>query len=69
MRMTTEPGDYVSMATRLRRRVLQNLAQFRWRTSRKLLGKCDGALQVGELLGMPQGRKKKVFSQGVSRAA
>ena len=59
MRLATETGDYISMSTRLRRGVLQNLAQFRWCTSRKLLGKCNGPLQMVELLGMPQWEEEK----------
>ena len=54
MRLATEAGDYLLMSTRLRRGVLQNLAQFRWRTSSELLAKCNGAVQMAELLGMSQ---------------
>ena len=59
MRMTTEAGNYVSMSTRLRHRVLQYPAQLRRRLFRELLRELDRTLQVQELLGMPQGQKEE----------
>ncbi len=41
MRMTTEVGNYVSMSTRLRRRVLQHPTELRWRLFHEFLGKLD----------------------------
>ena len=69
MRMTAEACDYVVVPTGLACRELEHAAIFLWGVFDEVLRELHRSLQIREILGVARGKKKKVFSQGLSRAA
>ena len=59
MRMAPEAGNDVAMSSRLRRRVLEDPAEFSRRAGCKLLGQRDRMPHMRQLLGVCEGKEEE----------
>lgn len=59
VRLSAETRDDVAVPACLRRRVLEHFSELRWRSGCQLFGKRDCALEMRELLGMPERQEEE----------